>query len=245
MLLATLAAFLAGALNSVAGGGSFLTVPTLIFGGIDPVVANATSTVALWPGSLAAAVGYRRELASTRRVLESFAWVSALGGGAGAVLLVVTPSSLFERLLPWLLLTATLVFTAGPWLVKRLPSRDADDRVTPGALAVQLAIALYGGYFGGGIGFLMLAGFAVLGLGDIHVMNALKVVLGALINGVAVVTFALAGIVSWSAAGLMVIGAVAGGYLGAALVRRLPPAKVRWFVVALGWGMTAVFFARG
>lgn len=244
MLLAAVAAFLAGGLNSVAGGGSFLTVPALIFGGVEPVVANATSTVALWPGSLAAAVGYRRELASTRAFLRSFAVVSAVGGGAGAVLLVVTPSATFERLLPWLLLAATLVFTLGPALVRRVPHLGAEGRVSVGALAVQLGIAVYGGYFGGGIGFLMLAGFTLLGLTGIHVMNALKVVLGALINGVAVGTFVLAGAVDWGSAPVMVLAAIAGGYLGAHAARRVDPAKVRWFVVALGWGMTAVFFAR-
>ncbi len=239
------AAFLAGALNAVAGGGSFFTVPALIVAGVSPVVANATSTVALWPGSLASAWGYRREVAAERRMAVELSLVSAVGGVAGALLLVWTPADVFLRLLPFLLLAATLFFTFGPRIRAALGAHGGERSGRGAALALQALIAVYGGYFGGGMGLMMLAAFALMGMTDIHRMNGLKSLLGALINGLAVATFIVARVVDWSIVLPMVVGAIAGGYLGASVARRLPAVHVRRFVIAVGWAMTVAFFVRG
>jgi uncharacterized membrane protein YfcA len=235
------AAALGGALNSVAGGGSFLTFPALVFTGVQPISANATSTVALWPGSLASAVGYREELKAEGANLRWLAALSAAGGLIGALVLIETPKELFANLLPFLLLLATVVFTFGDRLRARLqgaaPSRGL-------VAAVQLAISIYGGYFGGGMGLMMLAAFTFLGISGIHRMNGLKSALGVIINGVAVVTFVVAGQIDWHAAPLMIAGAAVGGFGGASLARRIEPGKLKPVVIAIGWAMTAWFFWR-
>ncbi|HEX8995029.1 MAG TPA: sulfite exporter TauE/SafE family protein [Ktedonobacterales bacterium] len=269
-----IAAILAGALNSVAGGGSFISFPTLLFTGVPSIAANATNTVALWPGSLASIPPYRKDFAHERRELVIFSIVSVIGGVLGAIILLRTPQPLFQRMIPWLLLIATLIFAFGnnaaQWLRslrERVQPDDVADpamsetgeqrekseagsltRITPGALVVvlliQFVIALYGGFFGGGIGIMMLAGFALLGMRDIHAMNALKVVLASVINGVAIVAFAIAGAIYWPQALLMVVGSVIGGYGGAALAHRVPPRYVRWFAIAVGLIISAYFFIK-
>lgn len=242
------AAVVAGALNSVAGGGSFLTFPALLFAGVPPISANATNTVALWPGSLASIGGYREELQQERRVLKVLAGVSLAGGLVGALLLLGTPERTFTKLIPWLLLGATLIFALGGRVTDRLrgtaPEQGAPPRRLGAVAPVQFAIAVYGGYFGGGIGILMLAALAVLGMRDIHRMNGLKVVLATLINGVAIVAFLAAGVVDVPVGLAMAVGAVVGGYGGARTARRLPPEWVRGFVIAVGAVLTVVFFLR-
>jgi uncharacterized membrane protein YfcA len=233
------AAFGAGALNSIAGGGSFLSFPALVFSGVPAVAANATSTVAIWPGSVASAWGYRTELASERERLLSLSLISLVGGVAGALLLLLTPSRVFEAMVPFLLLLATLIFTFGDAVRARV---KAGSRAS--VLVLQVAIAIYGGYFGGGMGLMMLAAFTLMGMTDIHRMNALKSALGTLINGAAVVTFAIAGVVQWLPAGLMIAGAIAGGFGGAVLARRVDPKRVKPVVIVLGWVLTAAFFYR-
>lgn len=235
-----LAAFGGGALNAVAGGGSFVTFPALIVTGVAPIEANATSAVALWPGTLSSILAYRRELFAQRAGAPGLALVSLVGGAAGALLLVNTPPAVFMELVPFLLLAATLLFAFGDRLHSRL-NRRGPPRPAFGAIA-QLGIAVYGGYFGGGIGIMMLAAFALMGMTDIHRMNALKVLLTLAINGVAVVTFVITGVVEWLPAAMMVAGAVLGGYGGAALALRLDPRWVRRFVIALGAAMSAWFF---
>ncbi len=235
------AAFAGGTLNSVAGGGSFLTFPALVFTHADLVVANATSSVALWPGSIASALGYREELKAEGANLRWLAALSALGGLIGSLTLIATPSSIFNTLVPFLMLLATLVFTFGERLRAGLKSAEASRPVVMG---VQLAISIYGGYFGGGMGLMMLAAFTLLGMTQLHRMNALKSGLGVLINGVAVAIFAISGKIAWAPAGVMVIGAVLGGFGGASLARKVAPAKVRPVVVCIGWTMTAAFFWR-
>jgi uncharacterized membrane protein YfcA len=235
------AAALGGALNSVAGGGSFLTFPALIFAGIEPISANATSTVALWPGSVASSLGYRVELKAEAANLRWLAALSALGGLLGALTLIGTPKELFERLLPFLLLLATVVFTFGDALRARM---KAGPLPRPVVAALQLAISIYGGYFGGGMGMMMLAAFTFLGMTELHRMNALKSALGVVINGVAVAAFVAAGKIAWVPAGVMVVGAVVGGFGGAFLARKVPPARLKPAVVLLGWAMTSWFFWR-
>lgn len=247
------AAVLGGTLNSVAGGGSFLTFPTLIFTGVPAIEANATSTVALWPGAVASIGGYRGAMRVERRLLLILSGVSLLGGVLGAILLLHTKQALFLKLVPYLLLLATLLFAFGGPLTARLRRRKGDHdeesstfRLPLGwIIALQFVIALYGGFFGGGIGILMLATLTLMGMEDIHSANALKALLNACINGVAVITFIVAGAVFWGQAVVMIFGAIAGGYGGASIARRLDPTLVRRFVILVGLVMSAYFFVRG
>lgn len=233
------AAVFAGALNAVAGGGSFICLPALIYAGVPAVSANATCALAMWPGSLSSTVGYRRELSTTGRWLTILGAVSLLGGLIGALLLVRTSDTAFLRLLPWLMLMAATTFTFGG----RLP-KPGHRRPTVAVALLQLAIAVYGGYFGGGMGIMMLATMTWAGMTDIHEMNALKSVLAVAINGVAIVQFIAAGAIAWQPGIIMVAGAIAGGYLGASSARKLDPLWVRWFIIAVAWIMTVYFFVR-
>lgn len=242
------AAVLAGGLNSVAGGGSFISFPTLIFTGVPAVTANATSTVALWPGSIASAGAYRNEL-TIRRTTVALILASLVGGLLGAELLLRTPPATFARLIPYLLLVATLLFSFGNALTSRLRRRFPKVSGSPllslvGIVLIQLVIATYGGYFGGGIGILMLAALSLMGMENIHEMNALKTLLASCINGVAVIAFIIAGAVVWPQALLMLVGAIGGGYGGAHYARQLDPRLVRRFVMLVGFGMTIYFFLR-
>jgi uncharacterized membrane protein YfcA len=244
-LLLFAVAALAGAINSVAGGGSFLTLPTLLYAGVTPVIANATSTLAMWPGSLASAVAYRRELRATpMRWLVLLCGVSVVGGFVGAVLLVRTSDTSFMRLLPWLMLIAAVTFTFGG----RLRRTSSVPREAHAGMAVvcvlQFLLSIYGGYFGGGMGIMMLASFTIAGMADIHEMNALKTVLGVAINGLALVTFVVTGAVAWGPGIAMICGAIVGGYFGAVLARRTHPDWVRRLVIVIGWTMTIYFFVR-
>lgn len=236
------AALIGGAINSVAGGGSFFTFPALVFSGLAPIAANATSTVALWPGSLASSWAYRNDVASVRGRLVPLSVVSVLGGLLGAQLLLWTRNETFAHIVPWLLLTATLLFAISNRAVTWLRRQERGALHPALLLAGQLVIALYGGYFGGGMGILMLAVYALAGLTDIHAMNGLKSLLGAAINAAAVVTFVLAGIVNWRPALLMVAGSLAGGYFGARLAKKVDAARVRQLVIATGAIMTVKFF---
>ncbi len=236
------AAAIGGAINSVAGGGSFVAFPALLFAGVPAVPANATNTIALWPGSVASAVAYRRELREVRRELLPLGAASLTGGLAGAILLLRTSDHTFVLLIPWLLLFATVLFSFGGLVTRR--DKDGAPASLGGAIVAQLLIGIYGGYFGGGIGIMMLAVLSVLGLTNIHRMNAVKAVLGTLINGISVVAFVVAGAVSWPPALVMIGGGVLGGYAGASIARRVEPKVVRRLVLAVAWGMTAYFFLR-
>jgi len=239
------AGVLGGALNAVAGGGSFIAFPALMFAGVPPISANATNTVALWGGVTASTGAYRKHLDISRRVMVPLAVTSVIGGIAGAFLLLRTPAHTFLHVLPWLMLGATLLFVFGGRLARGSKSGLAHDASTT-AIAVaaifELVVAVYGGYFGGGVGIMNLAMLAVLGMTDIHAMNALKVVLGGIINGVAVVTFILAGAVAWKPGAIMTAGAIVGGYFGAHYAQRLPQSWIRAFVIVVGTGMTIYFF---
>ncbi len=236
------AAVVGGAINSVAGGGSFVAFPALLFAGVSPVAANATNTIALWPGSVASAVAYRRELGDVKRELVPLGTASLVGGIVGSVLLLRTSDHTFVLLIPWLLLFATLLFSFGGAVTGKITGgKQASLGVAVGA---QLFIGLYGGYFGGGIGIMMLAVLSLLGMTDIHRMNSLKAVLGTLVNGVAVVTFVAAGAVAWAPGSVMILGGIAGGYAGAAIARRVEPRTVRRLVLAVAWIMTGYFFLR-
>jgi uncharacterized membrane protein YfcA len=251
-LILFIAAVLGGALNSVAGGGSFITFPSLFLTGVLPIQANATSTVALWPGSLASVGAYRQELAAQDRVLVVVLVITSLVGGVlGAVLLLRTPQSTFQQLIPYLLLLATLLFAFSGPITSRLRKRGlAVQKTSISRLKLvsisffQLIVAIYGGYFGGGIGILMLASLGLMGMENIHEMNALKTILQSCINGVAVITFIIAGAVVWLQAIVMIVGAIAGGFTGAYYARQLDPRLVRGFVILVGVSLTIYFFVR-
>lgn len=244
------AAVLAGALNAVAGGGSFITFPALVFTGVPEIAANATNTVILWPGAVASTGAYRRELVSERTLTVLLSIISLLGGLAGAQLLLAFQDyeEAFSALVPWLLLAATLLFAFGnratTWLRSRINLREGSRSALIVASVMQFFIAIYGGFFGGGMGVLMLAAFALIGMSNIHTMNALKSLVSVLIKGIAVVAFVLAGIVVWPEAVVMIIGAIIGGYWGADVARRFDQAAVRQFIIVAAWIITAVFFYR-
>jgi uncharacterized membrane protein YfcA len=242
-LLLIVAAFAAGVMNSVAGGGSFLTFPALVFTGIPSVAANATSTVAIFPAALAAAWAYRHDFPKLERIgTPTLLVVSIVGGGLGALLLIFTPEHTFNSLVPWLLLMATILFAAG----KRMtPILMRYIHLGPLSLcALQFVIAVYGGYFGGAIGIMMLALFGLFGLENINSMNALKSLLAGTLNGVAVICFIIAGAVRWEPALIMLVSSVAGGYIGARVARKMNPDRVRAVIITIGVAMTAAFFWR-
>ena len=244
------AAILGGTLNSVAGGGTFITLPALIFTGVLPINANSTSTVALWPGSIASVGAYRKECARQRRLVTILLSITSLIGGIlGAELLVSTSQTTFVKLLPYLLLLATVLFAlSGPIttrLHRRTTSKNRQSWLTlVGISSLQLIIAIYGGYFGGGIGILMLATLGLMGMENIHEMNAMKTLLTTFINGVAVIIFIIRGIVVWPQAIVMVIGAIIGGYTGAYFARKIDQRLIRGFVILVGVSMTIYFFLR-
>jgi uncharacterized membrane protein YfcA len=235
------AAAIGGAINSVAGGGSFVAFPALLLAGVPPIPANATNAVALWPGSAASALAYRRELGDVRRELVPLGAAALVGGFAGSLLLLRTPERSFVLLIPWLLLFASVVFSFSGALRARARRVQAPLSVV---VVTQLVISIYGGYFGGGMGIMMLAILSLLGMADIHRMNALKTVLATLVNGIAVALFLVAGAVQWTPGIVMIAGGISGGYAGAAGARRVDAKYVRWLVLAIAWGMTAYFFAR-
>ena len=238
---------LGGALNAVAGGGSFIAFPALLFTGVAPVAANATNTLALWVGVTASGGAYRKHLNISKRVLIPLIVTSIAGGLAGALLLLRTPPQTFLRVLPWLLLGATLLFAFGKHLTGRISagiSRESSNAAVAGACIFELFVAVYGGYFGGGMGIMNLAMLAAIGMTDMHAMNALKVVLGGFINGVATVTFVVTGAIVWRQGAVMTIGAIIGGYFAAHYAQRLPQIWIRAFVITVGSAMTVYFFVR-
>lgn len=233
----------------MAGGGSFISFPALLSLGISPIAANATNTVAIWPASVASAGAYRKELASTGKMLFLFGAIGLAGGLIGALLLLVTPPPTFTRLIPFLLLAATLFFAFGGALTRRLRERVHRSSSSPwvslaGSGIVQFFTAIYGGYFGAGLGILLLAALALVGMEDIHEMNGLKAVLAIFINGIAAATFVVAGALLWPHALIMMVGSIAGGYGGAAFARRLDPALVRRAVIAFGFMLSAYYFVQ-
>ena len=236
------AAFIAGALNAVAGGGSFLTLPALVFTGVPPVVANATGTVALLPGYMAGAWGFREDTAPPAGLaVRLLVVLSLIGGAAGAGRLLVTPDATFRRVVPWLLLAATALFAFGPWLRQKLAGGTPS---TAKATVGVLAVAAYGGYFNGGLGILLLALFGLLGQTNLNAMNGLKNWVSALLTAIAVAIYAAGGLVLWPQALMMMVAATAGGYGGARVARKLPAPVLRWGIVATGLVMAALFFWR-
>lgn len=240
-LLTGSAAFAAGVLNAIAGGGSFLTFPALVFAGVPPLAANATSAIAVSPGYLGSTWGFRSELqALPRSLLQREVVVAATGGLLGAGLLLVTPAQVFAGLVPWLLLLATALFAAGPMLAQRQSGQGQPAWRLPGLMVV----AIYGGYFNGGLGILLMALYTLTGESRLHTVNALKNLNSFVLSLLSVLAFALAGAIVWPQALWMMVLATAGGWAGARLAKRLPGAWVRRLVIVTGLVMSAVFFSR-
>jgi len=243
------AAFAAGALNAVAGGGSLISFPALVAFGTPSIPANATNTAAMWPGALSAAYAYRRDTAMYRDLLIVLLLPSLLGGLLGALVLVSTPPELFDRIVPFLVLFATALFALRDVINRWTKAGvEGDERVgwagKTWGFVFQLFVATYGGYFGAGIGILMLGSLSVMGLHDIHRMNGLKTVLGTLINVIAFVFFAAKGLVVWPLAALMAAGAVAGGWGSARTARKIDQRWLRAFVISVGLGVSLWLFVR-
>ena len=237
-----------GGINAVAGGGSFVAFPALLFTGVPPIVANATNTLALWAGTTASGGAYPQKLNIPRRIMIPLIITSVIGGLAGAFLLIKTPAQTFLRVLPWLLLGATLLFAFGRHLTGRIStdiSRDSGTGAVIGASVFELLVAVYGGYFGGGVGIMNLAMLAALGMTDIHAMNKLKVMLGGVINGASTVTFIATGAIVWPQGIVMIAGSVIGGYSTAHYAQKLPQSWVKAFVIFVGAAMTIYFFWSG
>jgi uncharacterized membrane protein YfcA len=225
-----------------------VSFPALIWLGLDSVTANATSTVAIWPGTVGSMWGYRREMRTVEQRMFLLVIPSLVGGIAGAVLLRYTPTATFDRLVPFLILFATLLLVAQEPVQRLLKTAGAESHRSTkwlvGALLFQLAVGLYGGYFGAGIGILMLAALSIIGLTDIHQMNSLKVLLGGAINGIAAVYFVWAGMVYWPYVVLMAVASITGGYAGAGVARLLGQTAVRRIVIAIGFGLSLSLFVK-
>jgi uncharacterized protein len=241
-------AFIAGAINSIAGGGTLITFPILIWLGLDPKIANATSTVALWPGLFGGLFGYRKELQNSSTILFRLGLTSVIGGAIGAWLLIWTPSPVFAQLVPFLILFATVLFMLQGQINRRLrlQSAVAEPRVLwwLGAIIFQFFSAIYGGYFGAGNGILMLAAMGILGLHDLNRANGIKNFLGICINSIAVLSFSFSHLVVWQDALLMSVGALLGGYFGASMAVRIPQRVVRSAIVVIGFVITLVMVWR-
>jgi uncharacterized membrane protein YfcA len=247
--LIAIAAFIAGVINSMAGGGTLVSFPTMVWMGRPPIMANATNAVALWPGSLSAMFGYRDDMRRMRRWLFLLTIPSVAGGALGAILLLHTSEKTFSRIIPFLILGATILLAAQELISRKLNLvARAHQKPTTGwvifVFTFQLLVGLYGGYFGAGMGILMLAALGLIGLTDLHEMNGLKNLLAVCINGVAAIYFALSGAVLWKDAVVMTIAAIVGGFAGAKLAKRLGRKFVRGAVVAIGLIMTIALFLK-
>ena len=234
------ASFIAGIINSIAGGGSFLTFPALVFTGVPTIAANATSAVAVFPGYLSGALGFSKELKKyPKSKFLLLIILSIIGGIGGSLLLLITPASVFSYIIPWLLGFATLLFAFGDFVGKWAKKNSNSNGIT-GNLAT-LIVCIYGGYFNGGLGIVLLALFSTLGLRDIHLMNGLKNIMSFALSAASVVTFAIAGIVFWQQAFIMMIATTIGGYFGVVVARKLSKNTIRVIIVLIGLIMTIIF----
>ncbi|GGO64430.1 sulfite exporter TauE/SafE family protein [Bowmanella pacifica] len=252
-IVVLLAGFFGGLLNAVAGGGSFLTLPALIFAGLPAVSANATGTAALLPGYIASAWRFRRDIQLPANMgLLTLSLLAIVGGSIGAAILLVSSEQLFAQLIPWLILFATLAFILGPRLLQRNASQarhsatpsSASKKQQLGNIAVLLAVCIYGGYFNGGLGIILLATLGLMGQSNLHGMNGVKNLVSALLTTVAVAVYAIGNAISLQYLLVLGVAAMAGGYVGAAFAYRIPTLYLRYFIVAVGIGMTAIFFFR-
>jgi uncharacterized membrane protein YfcA len=248
LVILFLAGIAAGAINSVAGGGTLISFPSLVAFGESEIVSNATNTMAMWPGALSSALGYRKDTPIDRNLLTLLLVPSLIGGLLGAVILVDTPEQTFDRLVPFLVLFATVLFAARNTIARRFTkTHQVGDVTLVGRLwgfFFQLFVATYGGYFGAGIGILMLGSFSLMGLRDINEMNAIKTSLGTLINGTAFIFFAIKGLVAWPLALLMSVGTIIGGYGGARFATRVDPRIIHFSIIVIGLIVSVWLFIK-
>ncbi len=243
------AALAAGIANAIAGGGSFISFPTLLLTGVPPIPANATNTTAIFPGTVASTISYRKEIAVHSRLLLAASALSAVGGLIGARVLLRTPPTTFLRLGPWLLLGGTVLFLlsnrVSNWIRRMGEHRPRVSAATNAGLYVWLfLVAIYIGYFGAGVGILLAPALSLLGVESMHAINGVRTAMVSVANAVAIVAFVLAGAILWQQAGVMMLGTVLGGYAGAHYAQRLRSETVRWIVIAIGFGTSAYFFAK-
>lgn len=244
-------AFLAGGMNAMAGGGTFFSFPAMLAAGVPPVMANASNTVALWPASISSAWAYRREAMRHKRWAALLALVSVVGGLTGGLLLLAISNETFMRLIPWLLLVATTLFAFSAqvgkmirWVKGHMKIASADKPGSPGGAIFQLMVAIYGGFFGAGMGILTLAALSIQGFEDIQEINALKNLTSAMNYTVAALTFIIAGAISWPHTLVALVTAAIGGYAGAAFARKLPAKWLKRVVIAVGSVMTVIYFIK-
>jgi uncharacterized membrane protein YfcA len=247
ILLLFLAGVLAGVCNAIAGGGTFFTFPVFLSAGIPPVVANASNAVAVWPGHAIAAVSYRRELQELQHGIKGSIVIAMTGGAVGALLLAYIGNRSFSMLIPFLILFATLLFAYGKRINSWIDDRAASISIeSPGYLnrVLEFVVAVYGGFFGAGLGIMLMGGLLMLGIHDVHANNALKNLLGAVITSVSVVVLSVSGLVSWTHTVFALVGAVIGGFLGVPLARLLPDNWLRRLVIIIGIFLTVYYFAK-
>lgn len=252
MLLVAGGAFLAGAMNALAGGGTFFSFPALLAAGVPPITANASNTVALWPASLSSAWAYRQELARHRQWVIALTLVAFIGGIAGGLLLLATSNAAFSKMIPWLLLIATALFAFSSQvsaLVKRVKAllgqqTEKSNPGGPGGLLFQLIVSIYGGFFGAGQGILTLAALSIQGITNIQELNALKNWISAVTYTVSALTFIIAGAISWPYTLVMLVTATLGGYAGALLAKRLPAVWLKRLVIGVGGSLTVIYFFK-
>ncbi|WP_439110189.1 sulfite exporter TauE/SafE family protein [Lentibacter sp.] len=243
ILVLCAAGFAAGALNAVAGGGTFISFPALVWLGVPPIMANATATLTAIPGYAGSAWAFRRDISAEGAVsLRGMLAIAALGGLIGALLLTVTSEAAFVGLVPWLLLLATGVFAAGPKILQMLKGKGLGAL---GGSAALMVVSVYGGYFNGGLGIMLLAAFGVMGFQNLHGMNGLKNLMSALLSIVSATALAVAGLIAWKSALVLALATTAGGYVGAAYARKITNMKLlRGAIVAVGLVMTLLFFLK-
>ncbi|MCU8082649.1 sulfite exporter TauE/SafE family protein [Shewanella oncorhynchi] len=249
-LIIALAGFLGGMLNAVAGGGSFITLLALVFVGVPPIAANATGTAALLPGYIASAWRFRKDIEYPASLsLKNLILIALIGGSIGAGILLTTSEQVFAKLIPWLILLATAAFIVGPWLLKRRIAKQGENTSTPmlspiTALIMLSAVCIYGGYFNGGLGIILLASFGLMGQTNLHGMNGLKNLISALLTAIAVVVYAAGNVIDGQYLLLLAVMAIVGGYVGAALAYRISQPLLRGFIVIVGLAMALGFFMR-
>lgn len=243
LVLLAAAGFLSGAVNAIAGGGTFLVFGVLTLAGVPPISANATSSIVQFPGYVTSTLAYRDELSKRWRSVALLSVVSVIGAVAGAFLLLSLDNPSFRQIVPWLLAAATLVFAAGPWLRPKASKEGASN--SPAALIGQFLTSIYGGFFGAGMGIMMLAVMGLTTGGSYHHLNALKNMLAMLIAAVAIVIFVGGGVIAWPQALVMIPAGGIGGYCGVWLARRVPQDLLRWCVIAVGAALTVYYFVTG
>lgn len=249
-LMIALAGFLGGMLNAVAGGGSFITLLALVFVGVPPIAANATGTAALLPGYIASAWRFRKDIEYPASLsLKGLILIALIGGSIGAGILLTTSEQVFAKLIPWLILLATAAFIVGPWLLKRRITEQGENTSTPMlspimALMLLAAVCIYGGYFNGGLGIILLASFGLMGQTNLHGMNGLKNLISALLTTIAVVIYAAGDVINSQYLLLLAVMAIIGGYVGAAMAYRISQPLLRGFIVIVGLAMALGFFIR-